>query len=141
MAFGTGNPVSSSGQTGRKVARYKKNRRAVYNSTPNTPYYTMPTIAGVGSGEGSGTLPGPVLTINFDVAVSLQSLANKPLPAWTDATQGLVVTAAVQTSPTQIVLTFSGTVQPGDTIHVPDLDPPIRTAQGGFVNPGNYTVP
>jgi hypothetical protein len=136
-------PTSNGGQLGRKVARYKRNRRAIAMSTPASPPYTVPTLVGVGSGAGSGVGPGSVLTVNFDQQVSVNTLSSAPKPTWQDVTQSppLTVVAVVQDSPTQVSLTFSGTIQPGDVIVIFDLDYSIRTGLGGFVNPGAYTAP
>jgi hypothetical protein len=112
-------------------------------STPVKPPYTMPTLVGVGSGAGSGVGPGTVLTVNFDQQVSVNTLSTAPLPTWTDASTvpPLTVVKVVQDSPTQVSLTFSGTIQPSDVIKIVDNDASIRTYLGGFVNPGNYSAP
>lgn len=138
-----GTPNRASGQTNRKVARYKKNRRAVHSSTPSRPSYTVPTLVGTGSGPGSGTGPGNVLTVNFDQIVSVQMQHNAPLPAWTDVSRSPVLTviAVAQITSTQVALTFNGTVVPGDQIQIPDEDVSIRTQLAGFVQPGLYTAP
>lgn len=141
--FATNATNPANGQLGRKVARYKKNRRAVYGSTPSKPSYTVPTLAGTGSGAGSGTGPGTVLTVNFDQIVSVNTLSTAPLAGWRDVSQtpNLTVVSMVQVSPTQVALTFSGTIVPGDVIKIPDMDPSIRTQLGGYVNPGDYVAP
>jgi hypothetical protein len=133
----------ASGQTGRKIARYKKNRRAVHASTPARPSYTVPTLVGTGSGPGSGTGPGNVLTVNFDQIVSVQTQHNAPLPGWVDVsrTPNLTVVSVAQVTSTQVALTFDGTVVPGDVIQIPDEDVSIRTSLAGFVQPGVYTAP
>jgi hypothetical protein len=141
--FATNSPSGAGGQLNRKVARYKRNRRAAAMSTPAKPPYTVPTLVGVGSGAGSGVGPGTVLTVNFDQQVSVNNLSSSPLPGWLDVSQtpNLVVVSVVQDSPTQVSLTFSGIIQAGDIIKIPDMDSPIRTYIAGFVNPGNYTAP
>jgi hypothetical protein len=127
----------------RVTARFKKNRRAVAMSTPGKPFYTIPTIQGVGYGFVSGFTPGTQLSVDFDMIVSVQTQLNAPLPGWVDGTTtpNLRVLAVIQIAPTQVLLTFSGLITPGDTINIPDLDPAIRTSIGGFVQPGFYIVP
>jgi hypothetical protein len=141
--FATNGPNKASGQVGRKIARYKKNRRAIYASTPAKPAYTVPTLVGTGSGPGSGSGAGVVLTVNFDMQVSLNTGQFGSAVNWRDASQTpeLTVVSAVQTSPTQIALTFNGTIQPGDIFVIPDDGMAIRTWGGGFVQPGNYVAP
>lgn len=50
------------------------------------------------------------------------------------------VTGAMQISDTVVELVFSGVVQ-GTNMIVPEGDPGIRTAAGGFVPAGTYAVP
>jgi hypothetical protein len=139
----SGGPNKAGGQVGRKTAKYKKNRRAVAMATPARPFYTVPTIFGVGSSPGSGTGPGNEVTVNFDMQVSVYSQIATTQCGWVDASQSpnLTVLNVIQLSPTQVVLIFSGLVQAGDAIKVPSDDPVIRTYHGGYVQAGDYTAP
>ncbi len=53
---------------------------------------------------------------------------------------GETVTSATQISDTVVELVFTGDVQ-GSNMVVPEGDPGIRTAAGGFVPAGTYAVP
>lgn len=141
--FATNSPNPAGGQLGRKAPRYKKNRRAIYASQPAKPPYVVPTLTGVGSGAGSGVGPGSVLTVDFDHQVSVNTSPGSTLPNWTDVSQSpnLVVVAVQQISPTRVLLTFNGSIAAGDTIKIADIDPPIRSFLGGFVQPGDYLAP
>lgn len=77
---------------------------------------------------------GSILTITFDTPVVLSSV----LPAWTNNSQHVI--SAAQTSPTVVVLTFSGATAAGNVV-VPQYDGGIHgTPAGGFVQPGTYTA-
>lgn len=58
------------------------------------------------------------------------------LPAYTAGATH--VTGVAVTSPTTVTLTFSGT--PTTPLVVPFEDPAFRGSDGGFVQPGNYTI-
>jgi len=127
----------------RTVAKYKKNRRATAQSTPSKPFYTVPTIQGLGYGFTSGFTPGTQMSVDFDMQVIITTGVNVPLPEWVDASDvpGNQCVAIVQISPTSALLTFASVVKPGDVINISDRDPAIRTMLGGFVAPGAYVVP
>lgn len=118
----------------RRVARYKKNRRQISKSQPARPSYTVPTLT---------TLTSPALTVSFDQPITVSTGSGAVLPGWLDTTttpHRTVISVSVIDS-TTITLTFSGTVTAADAIVVPQNDPAIRTAQGGFVQPGSYAAP
>jgi len=84
-----------------------------------------------------------VLTVTTDQNVVVANSPSSPLPQWLDVstTPNLTVVSVVQVSPTEVALTFSGTIHQGDVIQIPDNDGSIRTYLGGFVQPGNYVAP
>ena len=77
-----------------------------------------------------------VIQITFNTRVQKSGV-----PGFTAGAAGdLSPNQATTISDTVIELRFTGTVQ-GTDLNVPDSDPGIRTATGGFVPAGTYAIP
>ena len=101
------------------------------------------TVAGVGAANrlGSRTPLVPTVTDNATTSVTItfnEQVVIHDVPAYTGGADSITCTAAEQTSPGEVVLTFNHTAT---GLTVPFEDPAIRNMAGGYVQPGTYTFP
>jgi len=104
--------------------KHRRNRRRAQIGTPPSESFANATM----------TKSANDVIMDFDTPVALQAFT----PLVTVATRTFV--SAVQNSPTQITLTFSGTVATFDW-EIVQNDPAFRTNTGGFVAAACGTFP
>jgi len=78
----------------------------------------------------SASVATTVLTLTFQNAVSLQ---RGIVPAITTDVAGAEPVSAVQTGLNTVEITFSADVSAATSLNIPNRDPAIRNASGGFV--------
>jgi len=76
-----------------------------------------------------------VLTITFDQPVALSGL-----PDYTTDVAGAVPVSAVMTDLTTMELTFDIAVALATVVNIPNEDPAVRNASGGFVGQNVATI-
>ena len=109
--------------------RQLKHRGSSKRNGPNRPVPASPvTIVNV-------VKTAAVMTISFNQPVSL-----KGIPAWTTNIAGVTAILASLTTPTILSLTFSASVATATGLIIPFEEPAIRSASGGYVNPGTFPV-
>lgn len=106
----------------KRPARFQRNRRG---RTKNNRTLSLSLVAD------SIDFATPTVTATFPVPVVL-----KGIPQWLSNTGKLPVSATM-TSPTVVAMTYDA---PGllTTVTVPENDPAIRSATGGFCAPGTF---
>lgn len=115
----------------RRTTKHRRDRRLVSKNDPGRPGDAIPTLA---------SHTGAVVVVNFDRMVQVIQPAGGDPPGWTDTTASKAATAATLITPTQVEITFAGTVSASDLVTVPQSDITIRTPQGGYVQAGTYKV-
>lgn len=80
------------------------------------------------------TISSTNVLLTFAVPISLNGI-----PQFT--VQGVLPVAATRPTATTVLLDYTASVVATNVLIIPDLDPAIRTAQGGYVNPLTYTFP
>jgi len=97
---------------------------------------SQPRVAGAAVISSIDSTSAMVIQITFNTRVQKSGV-----PGFTAGAAGdLSPNQATTISDTVIELRFTGTVQ-GTDLNVPDSDPGIRTATGGFVPAGTYAIP
>jgi hypothetical protein len=104
--------------------RHRRNRRRAQLSTPPAESFATATV----------TKSVNDAVLDFDLPVAYTGI----LPLMTVATRNLI--SAAQTGPSQITITFDGTVATFDW-EIQQNDPSMRTATGGFVKAACGTFP
>ena len=107
----------SAGIVGQKARPHRRRVRASGADVRPTPVNVFSVAAG-----------GPFLTVTFDQSVILRGV-----PQWGFGPAGELPTAASLASPAVMRLTYSGSVESGESPAVPFEDPAVRNSRGGFV--------
>ena len=109
-----------------------KQRRIVRkraNNFVNNPQRTTPIKVTTAVPTGS------VMTVQFDQAVALSGV-----PKYTTDIASATATAATQSSPTEINVTFSVSIAAATELRVPYEEPAVRNSSGGFVATSLFTI-
>src|SRR5262245_39980181 len=91
----------------------------------------LPTVIRISSATKSAA----VATVNFNQPVGL-----KGIPAWTTDLSGVTALSAGMATPTQMLLTFSGSIATATKLTIPPNDPSVRNAVGGYVADSSFPV-
>ena len=111
------------------ITRVQKNTRSRRLSGQQRPMQR-----GIAIGIVSATKAGSTITIVFNQTVSL-----KGVPQYTTNLAVTPISATLST-PTTLVVTFSGAVTTATTLNIPFQDPAVRNASGGYADAGSFPV-
>lgn len=116
----------SAGILGRRTIKHRRSRRKNY--LPNQPQPATPIFMVLA--EASGV----AMEVVFDQPISLNGL-----PGYTAGAAH--VTAATQSAPNSVTLTFSAAVGSATKLVIPYQDPAIRNSSGGYVTSNQIPLP
>lgn len=109
------------------ITRTSKRRAVRRRNGTNRPIPATPI------GIATVTKAGSVMTIAFNQPVSL-----KGVPQFTTNIAGANPLSAALTNPTTVALTFSAAIATATALNIPNEEPAIRNASGGFVSPSTF---